>query len=136
MSSSRPQVLWRTIPDLIANGIEERLGFRPAVLLRTADELRDVVRHNPFLDAVSDPKSLLVAFLSEVPGGGKVARLDPDYSPPDAFPVRGREIFLHYPNGSARGRLTNSYFDSRLATTSTIRNWRTVLKLLEMAEGR
>lgn len=43
--------------------------------------------------------------------------------------MRGREIFLHCPNGVARTKLTNDYFDAKLATTSTMRNWRTVLKL-------
>ena len=33
----------------------------------------------------------------------------------------------------ARIKLTNQYFDSRLGTTSTARNWRTVLKLVELA---
>jgi uncharacterized protein (DUF1697 family) len=46
--------------------------------------------------------------------------------------VRGREIYLRLPNGVGRTKLTNQYFDTKLATTSTIRNWRTVLKLVEM----
>jgi uncharacterized protein (DUF1697 family) len=49
--------------------------------------------------------------------------------------VRGREVYLHCPNGVARTRLTNGYFDAALGTTSTSRNWRTVLKLLELAGG-
>ena len=123
------------IPTLIARGIEERFGYRVPVLVRTLDELRDVVRANPFLGTVDDTKSLHVAFLRETPESDKVARLDPDRSPPDAFRVRGREIFLRCPNGLARTRLTNDYFDSKLATTSTVRNWRTVLMLLTMAQG-
>ena len=122
------------IPTLIASGIEERFGYRVPVLVRTLDELRDVVRANPFLDTVDDTKSLHVAFLRETPESDKVAQLDPDRSPPDAFRVRGREIFLRCPNGLARTRLTNDYFDSKLATTSTVRNWRTVLMLLSMAQ--
>jgi uncharacterized protein (DUF1697 family) len=42
---------------------------------------------------------------------------------------------LRCPNGVGRSRLTNEYFDSKLATTSTMRNWRTVLKLVEMTAG-
>ena len=49
--------------------------------------------------------------------------------------MRGREIYLRCPNGLARTKLTNEYFESRLATTSTVRNWRTVLKLVDMAGG-
>jgi len=51
------------------------------------------------------------------------------------FAVRGREIYLQCPNGYGRTKLTNGYFDSKLATTSTVRNWRTVVKLLELAGG-
>ena len=61
--------------------------------------------------------------------------LDAHRSPPDRFMVRGREIYLHCPNGLGRTKLTNQYFDSRLSTVSTVRNWRTVLKLLELAGG-
>ena len=50
--------------------------------------------------------------------------------------MRGQEIYLQLPNGVANSKLTNAYFDSKLATISTSRNWRTVTKLLELMEGR
>jgi uncharacterized protein (DUF1697 family) len=62
--------------------------------------------------------------------------LDPARSAPDAFHVRGKEIYLHLPNGMARTKLTNAYFDSKLSTTCTARNWATVLKLSEMMAER
>jgi len=34
-----------------------------------------------------------------------------------------------------RTKLTNQYFDSKLRTTSTGRNWRTVTKLFELMRG-
>ena len=123
------------IPGLIASAIEDRFGFRVPVVVRALDELREVVTANPFLDAVDDTKTLHVAFLADTPQDDRVAQLDPVRSPPDAFRVLGREIFLHCPNGMARTKLTNSYFDSKLETVSTVRNWRTVLTLLAMAEG-
>ena len=45
------------------------------------------------------------------------------------------EIDCGTPNGVAKTKLTNAYFDSRLATISTGRNWRTVLTLLEMMQA-
>ena len=50
----------------------------------------------------------------------------------DRFSVVGREIYLHCPGGLARTKLTNAYFDAALATMSTIRSWKTVLRLAEM----
>jgi uncharacterized protein (DUF1697 family) len=48
--------------------------------------------------------------------------------------VAGSEVYLHCPKGFGRTKLTNQYFDSKLSTISTIRNWKTVLKLLEMTQ--
>ena len=62
-----------------------------------------------------------------------VKSLDPNRSPGDEYVVKGREIYLWLPNGFGRSKLSNAYFDSKLATVSTARNWRTVLKLTEMA---
>jgi uncharacterized protein (DUF1697 family) len=120
------------LPGLITAAISERFGFRAPVLLRTTGELREVAGVNPFLAAGADPEALHVAFLADLPEAARVAALDPDRSPPDAFAVRGREIYLHYPNGLGRTKLSNDYFDKKLSTISTVRNWRTVQKLLEL----
>jgi alkanesulfonate monooxygenase SsuD/methylene tetrahydromethanopterin reductase-like flavin-dependent oxidoreductase (luciferase family) len=46
--------------------------------------------------------------------------------------VRGREIYLHVPDGFGRSKLTIDYFERRLGVEGTARNWRTLLKLLEL----
>jgi uncharacterized protein (DUF1697 family) len=71
-------------------------------------------------------------FLAHSPNTAAIAALDPARSTPDAFHVRGQEIYLHLPNGMGRSKLTNAYFDSKLSTICTARNWATVLKLSEM----
>ena len=120
------------IPSLISASIEERFGYRVPVVTRTAEDLRAIVKANPFAGA--EANKLLVLFLAEPPAPEHVEALDPNRSPGDEFAVVGREVFLHCPNGFARSKLTNSYFDSALSTTSTGRNWRTVGKLLELAD--
>lgn len=123
------------LPALFEQAISDRFGIRVPVVVRSADELRRLAKGNPFLHAGADTAILHVAFLSDLPGAAAVAALDPNRSPPDQFAVRGREIYLQCPNGIGRTKLTNQYFDSKLGVTSTIRNWRTVLKLLELAGG-
>jgi uncharacterized protein (DUF1697 family) len=113
--------------------LKARFGFEVPVVTRTAGELAEVARKNPFLRAGADPVRLHVSFLAAVPTAARVAALDPTRSPPDEFKVVGREIYLHTPQGFGNTKLTNSYFDGALGTVSTVRNWRTVLKLLEMA---
>jgi uncharacterized protein (DUF1697 family) len=122
------------LPGLITARIAVRFGSRTPVLLRTTEQLRTVISNNPFLDAGAAEETLHVAFLADLPGPHLVDALDPGRSPPDAFIVRGQEIYLHLPNGAGSTKLSNAYFDSKLATTSTGRNWRTVNKLLELME--
>jgi uncharacterized protein (DUF1697 family) len=123
------------IPEAIAKAIAARAKMRIPVVVRTAGELRRVVEKNPFLRRSVDIEKLHVVFLAGKPGAATVAALDPKRSPPDEFIVQGAEIYLHCPNGYGRTKLSNAYFDAKLATTSTVRNWRTVLKLLDLSSG-
>ena len=121
-------------PEIVARAIRERLGYETAVVVRSSEELRQVAASNPF-DTSGDPRFLQVAFLEDAPSAETVSRLDPERSPPDAFAVRGRNVYLHYPNGVARSKLTNEYLAAQLRTASTMRNWRTVLTLREMIDA-
>ena len=135
-------VVFRTGPEadeeistVISASILNHFGYRIPVITRTAREFQEIVQANPFVEAGAEADKLHFMFLAELPDSANVEALDPHRSPGDEFAVMGREIYLHYPNGVARSKLTNSYFDSRLSTTSTTRNWRTTLKLLELATG-
>jgi uncharacterized protein (DUF1697 family) len=128
-----PAPLARRIPDLIQKVIQGELGLEVPIVTRTSGELRKVVRGNPFLRSGVDASLLHVAFLADRPTAAAIKSLDPKRSPPDVFAVRGRDIYLQCPNGYGRSKLSNAYFDSKLGTTSTIRNWRTVETLLELA---
>ncbi|MCU1277812.1 MAG: hypothetical protein JWM53_1358 [bacterium] len=112
--------------------IAARYGFQVPVVIRSADEIAAVARNNPFLDAGADFAILAVMFLADKPSPRAVGALDPQRSPPDELVVRGREIYLRCPNTFAKTKLTNAWLDSKLETTSTARNWRTVLKLDEL----
>lgn len=123
------------MPARIAVAIEARFGLHVPVVMRRAEELAKVARDNPLLAAGADADTLHVAFLADRPGAAAVRALDPARSPGDTFVVQGRDVFLHLPNGVARSKLTNDWFDRQLATTSTIRNWRTVLALLGLTRA-
>src|SRR5579862_7833482 len=115
--------VYTRLPEVMPENIFSRFGFKAPVVLRTADELSAVVQSNPF---VGEEETVSVAFLREWPTKDQVSDLDADRSPPDRFVVLGREIYMHLPSGTANSKLTNAYFDSKLKTVSTGRNWRTV----------
>jgi uncharacterized protein (DUF1697 family) len=128
-----PKAIAEAVPGQVERAIAERFGYRIPVVVRTAGELATITRANPFLTEGADPAVLHVVFLAGAPAASRVAALDPQRSPPDELVVRGREIYLRCPNGIARTRITNAYLDATLATTTTLRNWRTVEKLAELS---
>jgi uncharacterized protein (DUF1697 family) len=125
------------VTKLVRETIAKTFGLEGAVLVRSGAELAAVAKQNPFAKRGEqrDPKTLHVAFLDKPPAKAAVAKLDPDRSPPDAFEVRGREVYLSYPNGSGRTKLSLAYLERVLRVEGTARNWRTVQRLAEMLKG-
>ena len=119
----------------IENEIEENFGFRPAVILRTTAELRQVISRNPFAQRRDvEPNRLLVTFLAAKPAPEARARalaIKPD---PEELHIEARELYIFYPNGMGRAKLSPAFLEKTLAIPGTARNWNTVNKLLEMAE--
>jgi uncharacterized protein (DUF1697 family) len=116
----------------VTRQIATRFGYPGLIVLRSADELRLAFAVNPFDDA--SPEALHVYFLADAPKETAIHALDPNRSPGDRFAVLGREIYLHLPNGMARTKLTNAWFDTKLKTVSTARNWTTVGRLVAMLD--
>ena len=87
--------------------------------------------------SMKDLKSSLTSLgLERAPAAKARSQLDRERSPPDRFSVRGREIYLHVPNGFGRSKLALEYFERRLGVEGTVRNWRTVTRLLALADRR
>jgi len=128
-----PAATARLVPAAVTASIAIEFGFQVPIVVRTATALERIVRNNPFVEPGADLSRLHVGFLAARPSAARMATLDPHRSPPDAFTLRERELYLRCPNGMARTKLTNAYFDARLQTVTTIRNWRTTLKLLELS---
>jgi uncharacterized protein (DUF1697 family) len=119
----------------IEDAIEQRFGFRSEVILRTASELRDIVARNPFAARSGiDPTRLLVTFLGATPdpeGCNKVVAMEIE---PEELRIDGRQVYLYFPNGIARTKLSWPLIGKMLKAPATARNWNTLGKLLAIAE--
>jgi uncharacterized protein (DUF1697 family) len=97
------------------------------VLLRTPAELTSIVKRNPF------GPDAYVTFLDDKPTAAQVAAIDPAPYAPDEFAVDGREVFIRCANGYGRTKINNAFFERKLVTKATTRNWNTVKLLREWA---
>jgi uncharacterized protein (DUF1697 family) len=123
-----------TLAENIEAAIERRFGFRPAVMLRDARMLRTIVEENPFRTmAENDPSHLLVMLLARPAETDAASRLAAIYQGPEEFEPRGENVYLVYPDGIGRSKLTNPLLERHFGT-GTARNWNTLRKLLALAE--
>ncbi len=124
------------LEERIEQGIAQTFGLNIPVLIRTAADLQRLVDRNPFTHGRSEDRArLAVAFLQRPPDEAGLRRLSEFTDPLDEFFVSGQEIFLFCPNGFGRSKLTNTFFEKKLAVLATARNWNTVNALLKLAKN-
>ena len=128
-----------TTPDTVARACErliaDRFGLDIAVVVRTRAQLARVVARNPFADVATDPKRYQVSFLDGTLTPDVVRKLEAAAGPAEAVVVDGREVYAWQPAGVARSKLWALLGGRGLGVTATTRNWTTVTKLLELADG-
>ncbi|MDA8291050.1 MAG: DUF1697 domain-containing protein [Actinomycetota bacterium] len=115
----------------IEEAVERAAGFAVPLVLRTLPEWDEMRAENPFRHL--DPGSLHVAFAPVELARDALARLARTDAGDERYAVRGRDVYLHLPSGVARAALPRAL--DRTGTTVTVRNWRTVEHLGELASG-
>lgn len=114
--------------------IEERWELAVSAIVRNAEEFVSLAREHPFASSDIDSKFLHVAFLDGVPAVAIDEVLSEEELAPDRFKLDGREVYLAYPRGSARSKLTYALLEKRLGLRATARNWNTVIRIASMIE--
>ncbi|MFZ0342226.1 MAG: DUF1697 domain-containing protein [Gaiellaceae bacterium] len=106
--------------------IADAFGVETTAILRTPKQLASAVEKHPF-DDVADT---YVAFLAGRPTKAAAARLEAFDSEPV---LAGPDLYLRLPHGVQGSRLSNARIESLLGVPATLRNWRTVVALVELA---
>jgi uncharacterized protein (DUF1697 family) len=120
----------------IEDALEHKFGFRPRVILRTPEELRQAIAANPFAGRSNiEPAKLLVTFLVGEPGAEAQSTLQSLRAKhPEELHLIGRELYIYFPNGAGKSKLPWSSVEKLLKITGTARNWNSVTQILEIAE--
>ena len=126
----------KTAPPLckkIGKAIRASHGFEPHVLVLPVEALRDAVARNPFPTADADPKSVHLFFLDQPALDAKLDRIAAMKTGREEFALTESVFYLHTPDGFGPSKLAANA-ERLLGVPATARNWRTVNKVLEMAE--
>lgn len=124
----------KTIAETMNKAVLKAFKIDVPFVIRDLGSFKKAVKASPYSSKKVDPKLVHVGFLKDKPSADKVADLEPGKFAPDEFQLIGQELHYLFPKGVGKSKMTSQYFDSRLKTIVTLRNWNTVLELLRMAE--
>ncbi|MCH4824406.1 DUF1697 domain-containing protein [Gramella lutea] len=122
------------LEKILENSIRERFGFNVPVIVRNSDELQNSITHNPFYNKNADINKLHLTFLKEKPSKEYLDEIQSFNYEPDNFKIDGQNVFLFIDGKYHKTKLSNTFFEKKLKVGATTRNWKTVLKLIELSK--
>lgn len=117
----------KKLPHL-SKAIEDRFNHSTVVVVRKLSDIRKIVEAKPFSRFRIPTNLQMVMFLN-----GKPKAKDFDSLPREEGEEiweKGEEIYITYPNGSGRSKLTIQKIEKAIGVEGTMRNWNTVEKIL------
>ncbi len=130
---SGPSRTTSEVAAAVQAAIQGGCGLDVAVMVRTREELAQVVAGNPYPEADDEPTQVHVAFLTDEPDLAGLEAVDAASYAPDEWAAGPGVLYLRFPDGTASSKLAVELARKRTGVVSTVRNWRTVTKLLELA---
>ncbi|WP_163321847.1 DUF1697 domain-containing protein [Draconibacterium mangrovi] len=122
------------LEELINKQIRKDFGFDVPVLVLEEKELANIVKNNPFADDENrEAQFLHVTFLKRYLANVNEEKITAHVKAGEEFSISAGAIYVYCPHGYGKTKLNNNFFESQLKVSSTTRNWKTTLKLLEMA---
>lgn len=118
--------------DKLEDAYVEAFGFHTEVLLRTPDNLLNIIEYCPFTE-VGEPKFLHAVLLSETPTESAGEALM-KYSGEEHLELIEDVLYIYYVHGAGRSKLTLTWIEKTLDVKGTARNWNTITKLAELAQ--
>ena len=131
-SGNAPQSGPDLLPDEIRHSVKSEHGFEPMVLLLSASALVRARDANPFPEGEAEPKSLHLFFLATKPTDIDEGKLEALQNETERYALLDDVFYLYAPDGIGRSKLAASV-ERCLGVPVTARNWRTVNKMLALA---
>ena len=119
-------------PLAIAKRIAKDLGVESPVLIRRGAELAKIVKGVPFK---GDAGAFHVTLLENKPKAADVKAIDAERYAPDEFKVVGKDVYLRCPKGYGVSKLSNAFWEKKLGTVATTRNWKTITNLRDLTSS-
>ena len=128
-ATGKPAALEQALEKKIA----ARFGFAPAVIVRTAAQLKRLAQANPFEEeSAKEPHWVLVGLAKQALKSGAAEAIEAKGKAGERVAEAGGALWFHYPAGVGTSKLTPALIDRAAGSPVTARNWRTLTTLIAM----
>ncbi|WP_428225371.1 DUF1697 domain-containing protein [Flavobacterium sp.] len=108
-------------------------GYEVPVMIIEKNDLEKAIQNNPYLKEENvDTSKIYFSFLNKELNSNAIHDLKMSQVKPDEATIDQNRLYLKYIKGAGKTRMDNKYIEKKLNVLSTIRNYNTVTKLLEM----
>ena len=125
------------IENQLIKAIKTKYNYTIKILVLNKTQLNFIFNSNPFLKENKDIDitKLSVTVLNNTPFNNGISEIETlNNSSQDSFKIVDKYVYLYCPNGFGRSKLTNNLFERKLKTDATTRNWKTIIKLIELSD--
>jgi uncharacterized protein (DUF1697 family) len=126
---SHPERPDEGLEEKLRLALHERFELDSPVLVRSRCSLAQALADNPFADG-GDAQFVHTLFLDGLVDPQDFARFDAERTGPDRIVMGDRALHIDYVAGSAEGRLVSAFIERRLGRRGTVRNLRTLQRIL------
>jgi uncharacterized protein (DUF1697 family) len=118
----------------LERAIEAKFGLSIPVFVRTVGDWRSSINGNPFPEeSRKEPNLVMLALSKDPPKKDAAQGLQEKALGGEQVEQVGDDLWIYFPGGSGRSKLSPGLLDRIAGSAVTTRNWRTALKLAEMA---
>jgi uncharacterized protein (DUF1697 family) len=118
------------LAGMIEKEIEREMGFSVCVLVFTKKRTEDIFSENPF-DKSHEQEKIYFTLLKSVPAKELVEKLLLSDFGDEKFCIFQDVIYFYCPESYGKTKLNNNFFEKKLKTNATTRNFRTMQILAE-----
>ena len=130
-----PKINTELVKSKIENGLNKSLGYSVDVILRTREELSNIVKNNPFKKEIDQPNTkLYVTFLSKLPEN-KIKKIVSSYDNElETFKINNLQVYIFIrKNDIQKTVFSTNFLEKKLGLLGTTRNWNSINKILKLA---
>lgn len=121
------------LQKMLEDAVRYKFGFDVSVIVRSSENLRISIDKNPFFTSNANIDKLHFTFLQSIPRKENIEITRTYNFEPDKFEIIDDNVFVYCDKNYHESKVTNNFFEKKLGVIATTRNWKTILKLVELS---